>query len=154
MRTTIAAAIIFSLIGVFSATAQERAQEPIKTAVLEPAVSAPAITALSPLFGKWKGTWEGGQWAYGKMEVEFQASDGDRMTGRVRATYANATTCSEGWESLTGVKTGEKVSLRYNLGGRCGNVVLDLTVDAKKDNQLVGTYVSEAGFGTIRLKKQ
>jgi len=157
MRTTVAVAIILSLIGVFSATAQQ-VPDPMTTVALDPAVSAPAIAVPSPLIGKWKGTWEGGGWsmAYGKMEVELEANDGDRMTGRVRVTYVFSTDpCSKGWESLTAVKSGGKVSVQYYLGGKCGNVVLDLTVDSKNDNLLSGTYVSEfPGYGTIRLKKQ
>jgi len=154
MRTTVAVAIILSLIGVFSATAQQ-VPDPMTTVALDPAVSAPAIAVPSPLIGKWKGTWEGGgrSQSYGKMEVEFETSDGDRMAGRVRATYVfSRDPCSQGWESLTAVKSGGKVSVQYNLGGRCGNVVLDLVMDA---NLLSGTYVSEfPGYGTIRLKKQ
>ncbi|GEM_PF-3241223 len=154
MRTTIAAAIILSLIGVFSATAQQKAPDPMTTAVLDPAVSLPAIAIPSSLIGQWKGTWEGGgrSQVHGQMEVELQASDGDHMTGRMRATYVFSTDpCSKDWENLKAVKTAEKVLVQYNLGGRCGNVVLDLTI---KDNLLLGTYVSEAGFGAIRLKKQ
>jgi len=89
------------------------------------------------------------------MEIDEVNAD-DRVKGRVRATYASAaTSCSLVWEQLTGVQKGERVSAQYDLGGRCGKVVLDLVIDPKKDNLLSGTYVSEfPGSGTIRLKKQ
>ena len=152
---TVAAIMALSFIGVLPATAQERVAEPT------PVPSAAAVSAIataSSLIGKWKGTWEAGgrSQGHGDMEVEFQAGDGeDNMTGRMRATYVFASPCSDGWRDLTAVKRGGKVSVQYYLGGRCGNVVLDLTIDPKKDNLLSGTYVSESpGSGTIRLKKQ
>ncbi len=135
---------------------QPKTQEPPTAASVDPATQSPlSSTAPSPLIGKWKGTWESGgrPQVYGQMEMEFEANDDDRVIGQVRVACSPSD--SGTWERFVGTKSGEKVSLQYHLGGRCGKVVLNLLIDPKKDNLLSGTYVSEfPGSGTIRLKKQ
>ena len=139
----IVAIVLFVFVGVLYAVAQE------KVAVLDSAVAAP-----SPLIGKWKGTWEsaGRSLVHGDMNVEVLSYDGDRLTGKVKVTSAQANGCTNLWEIFSGVKRGEKLTLSYNLGGRCGNVTLDLSL---KGNLLLGSYVSEfPGSGDIRLKRE
>lgn len=139
---------LFLIVAVLCGTAQE-----LKTVNLEQGV----VSSPSPLIGRWaKGSWEanGNSSIGGRMEIEVLTDDGDRLTGRVRVAYWGASTCAVGWEGFTGTKREKEISLRYNLGGRCGSVETILLIDPKKNNLLWGTYTSEAGTGSVRLTRQ
>lgn len=124
-----------------------------------PAAARTQPTTHMPLTGTWKGTWEsdGRSHARGHMEMEFETLDGDRVAGRMRAADSASyhPTCSREWEQFTGTISGERVSVQYNLRGRCGNVTAIFLIDLKKNNLLSGTYTSEfPGSGKIRLTRQ
>ena len=133
------------------------AMRPIPMSAVQEKIAA--VVAVSPFIGKWKGTWEssGYSFVYGDMDIEIFSHDGERLIGKVKVTYARVgSTCANGWEALSGVvQKSQKIYLYYNLGGHCGNVALDLTLDMQKGDLLSGSYVNEnPASGKIRLKKQ
>ena len=82
----------------------------------QPPVLNESRATQSPFAGKWSGTWSG-KVAYGTIQMEFVTSDGDRVTGRTIWTYTTiADSCSHGWEKFEGTKSGESVSVQFDLG--------------------------------------
>ena len=165
-RMTLQQVMVMLAVGLVSACSspgaltitQSKTQGPPTAASADTATQSPLrSTAPSPVIEKWQGVWEANRpsQAHGQMEMEFEAEDGDRVTGRVRATFSAATNCSLAWERFTGTKSGERVSGQYDLGGRCGKVDVILLIDSKEKNLLAGTYTNEySRSGTIRLTRQ
>src|SRR5437899_3153749 len=154
-RIWIAMAIVLASLIAVSAMAQDRPTETkVDTTITAPASAVPALS--SPL-GKWAGKWEnvGRTWVEGQMEIEILDDDGDRVKGRIKATYSsNGGACSVEWESLAGVKNGERLFAQYNLGGRCGKVDAIFSINAA-EGIMEGTYRSEyPSQGKFRLTRQ
>ena len=87
------------------------------------------------------------------MEMEFEAADGDRVTGRVRVP--SSISCPRAWTRFVGTTSGERISIQYDLGASC-KVDVTLSVDRKENSLLSGTYrsvYSDIG-GIIRLTRQ
>ena len=104
------------------------------------------------LSGKWLGPWESRSRNSGEMEIEARTVDGANVQGRMRASSLNPTNCSSAWESLSGVKKGDKFFARYDLGGSCGKVDVVFSIQG---DVMAGTWANEYGRnGTFRLIKQ
>ena len=112
-------------------------------------------SASSPadvLAGTWRGPWESRSRNSGEMEIEARTVDGTNVQGRMKASYFNPTNCSSAWETLSGVRKGDKFFVRYDLGGACGKVDVVFSIQS---NVMAGTWANEYGRnGTFRLIKQ
>ena len=70
----------------------------------------------------------------------------------MKATYANPINCSTDWEKVSGARSGETVTVQYDLGGVCGKVEATFKI---KDSAAMGTWRNEYGAGgSLRLVKQ
>lgn len=75
-----------------------------------------------PMIGPWVGSWASGR-ADGSMEVTVSTVAETTVKGQVRATNPEHLKCSEEWHEVTGAKARDgKVTVNYDLGGRCGRV--------------------------------
>jgi len=112
-------------------------------------------SASSPpdvLAGMWRGPWESRSRNSGEMEIEARTVDGANVQGRMRASFLNSTNCSSAWESLSGVRKGDKFFARYDLRGSCGKV--DVVFSLQGD-VMAGAWANEYGrSGTFRLIRQ
>jgi hypothetical protein len=104
------------------------------------------------LAGTWRGPWESRSRNSGEMEIEARMVDAANIQGRMKASFINPTNCSNAWETLSGVKKGDKFFARYDLGGVCGKVDVVFSIQA---NVMAGTWANEYGrSGTFRLVKK